>query len=138
MLNRRYNFYRFVIARFATESVSCTFKRDQTELADSLSAETIEASKRNVNTRWPICCITFDDVDVTEPPYGENPTMDSEEDYIKRMIPDKEMMKNVLDWINRCDFEKYDSYDDNCSDESTYYPSVTTCTDTSEAKVRKK
>ncbi|GBM04502.1 hypothetical protein AVEN_201285-1, partial [Araneus ventricosus] len=29
----------------------------------------------------------------------------------------------------------YDSYDDNCSDESTYYPSVTTCTDTSEAKV---
>ncbi|GBM48780.1 hypothetical protein AVEN_24965-1 [Araneus ventricosus] len=50
-------------------------------------------------------------------------------------IPDKEMMKNVLDWINRCDFEKYDSYDDNCSDESTYYPSVTTCTDTSEAKM---
>ncbi|GBO04651.1 hypothetical protein AVEN_221153-1 [Araneus ventricosus] len=44
------------------------------------------------------------------------------------------MMKNVLDWINRCDFEKYDSYDDYCSDESTYYPSVTTCTDTSEAK----
>ncbi|GBO05320.1 hypothetical protein AVEN_269250-1 [Araneus ventricosus] len=29
---------------------------------------------------------------------------------------------------------KYDSYDDYCSDESTYYPSVTTCTDTSEAK----
>ncbi|GBL57879.1 hypothetical protein AVEN_128660-1, partial [Araneus ventricosus] len=28
----------------------------------------------------------------------------------------------------------YDSYDDNCSDESTYYPSVTTCTDTSESK----
>ncbi|GBM48778.1 hypothetical protein AVEN_24964-1 [Araneus ventricosus] len=90
--------------------------------------------KRIRQALWQICCITFDDDDVTEPPYGENPTMDSEEDYINRMIPDKEMMKNVLDWINRCDFEKYDSYDDYCSDESTYYPSVTTCTDTSEAK----
>ncbi|GBM46816.1 hypothetical protein AVEN_132478-2-1, partial [Araneus ventricosus] len=83
---------------------------------------------------WQICCITFDDDDDTELPYGENPTVDSEEDYINRMISEKEMMKNVLDWINRCEFEKYDSFVDRSSDESTYYPSVTTCTDTSEIK----
>ncbi|GBN30789.1 hypothetical protein AVEN_223218-1 [Araneus ventricosus] len=90
--------------------------------------------KRIRQALWQICCITFDDDDVIEPPYGENLPLDSEEEYISRMVPEKEMMKNVLDWINGCDFEKYDSYDDNCSDESTYYPSVTTCTDTSEAK----
>ncbi|GBN45054.1 hypothetical protein AVEN_127499-1 [Araneus ventricosus] len=42
--------------------------------------------KRIRQALWPICCITFDDVDVTEPPYGENPSMDSEEDYINRMV----------------------------------------------------
>ncbi|GBN14747.1 hypothetical protein AVEN_168239-1 [Araneus ventricosus] len=90
--------------------------------------------KRIRQALWQICCITFDDDDDTVPPYGENPTVDSEEDYINRMISEKEMMKNVLDWINRCEFEKYDSFVDRSSDESTYYPSVTTCTDTSETK----
>ncbi|GBM72706.1 hypothetical protein AVEN_67285-1 [Araneus ventricosus] len=90
--------------------------------------------RHKTRVRWQICCITFDDDDVIEPPYGENPAMDSEEEYINRMIPEKEMMKNVLDWINGCDFEKYDSFVDRSSDESTYYPSVATCTDTSEAK----
>ncbi|CAL1299073.1 unnamed protein product, partial [Larinioides sclopetarius] len=60
--------------------------------------------------------------------------MNSEEEYIMRMVPEKEMMKNVLDWINQCEFEKYDSYDDFCYDESTCYPSTTTCTDASDAK----
>ncbi|GBM83969.1 hypothetical protein AVEN_138082-1 [Araneus ventricosus] len=85
------------------------------------------------NKIWQICCITFDDND-TEPPYGENPTMDSEEDDMISMLPEKEIMKNVLDWIYRCDFQKYDSYDDKSSDESTYYPSTTTYTDSSEFK----
>ncbi|GBO22457.1 hypothetical protein AVEN_274724-1, partial [Araneus ventricosus] len=40
---------------WVTESVSCTFKPDQTELTDSLSVETIGVSRRNVDTRIEEC-----------------------------------------------------------------------------------
>ncbi|GBN08362.1 hypothetical protein AVEN_55586-1, partial [Araneus ventricosus] len=39
---------------------------------------------------WQLCYITFDDDDVSEPPYGENPTLDSD-DYGKKPVV------NILD-----------------------------------------
>ncbi|GBL77289.1 hypothetical protein AVEN_41736-1 [Araneus ventricosus] len=93
--------------------------------------------KTDFLSKWQICCITFDD-DVTELPYGENPTMDSEDDDQISKLREKEMMKNVKDCIYKSDFEKYDFYDDKSSDEYTYYPPTTTYIDTSGAKVRKK
>ncbi|GBM40855.1 hypothetical protein AVEN_6918-1 [Araneus ventricosus] len=42
------------------------------------------------NTIWQLCCITFDEDDVSEPPYGETPTVDS--DYGKK----PEILKRCL------------------------------------------
>ncbi|GBM36216.1 hypothetical protein AVEN_97581-1 [Araneus ventricosus] len=90
-----------------------------------------------------LCCITYDD-DISEPPYGENPDMGSDdcgkETKVCELKKHVKKLDYVLETIYRSDcpeFAKYEFIDkliSHISDESTYYPGSTTNTATSETE----
>ncbi|KAF8774199.1 hypothetical protein HNY73_016777 [Argiope bruennichi] len=94
--------------------------------------------------KWRLCCITYDEEDIIEPPYGEHPSLDSAEcDKEPEVLEQKNDIKKtdyVLETLFRSDwpdYEKHEFFDrgwQHVSDESTYYPDTTTNTATSETE----
>ncbi|KAF8774124.1 hypothetical protein HNY73_016710 [Argiope bruennichi] len=112
---------------------------------DFLNVDKIIGNRTNEAWRrkWRLCCITYDDEDIIEPPY-EHPSLGSAEcDKEPEVLEQKNDIKKidyVLETLFRSDwpdYEKHEYFDrgwQHVSDESTYYPDTTTNTATSETE----